>query len=223
MKHGTMWLLMAWLLVGCASTPARLRHDALPYDAWYLGFSAPPYMEAWVETADVEDVRGRVFHRAGSGTVSIAHAGNPADWQGPRTTGAGKKVTGADLPRRIHVRWQSLVEPQTYTVTLEIPARARELMLTRAESRAVPGKWDYQDAIAIGLAPGGVARLVVRSPGGLPVQILCQQAEVEPKGPSQGLTGGRYAYSLEKLEPETQQYLKTHPIPYDAWKCPGTP
>lgn len=213
-----LWILA--LLAGCASTPVQGKP---PYEAWYLGFSAPPYMEVWLETADVEDVRGRLFQRVGSGTVSIGYAGNPADWKGPRTTGAGKHVIGADLPKRIYVRWQSLVEPQTYRATLEVPERARQLMLTKTESRAVPGKWDYQDSIAIGLAPGGVIRMVVRSPGGLPTEVLCQQAEVEPMGPSQGLTDGRYAYSFEKLDPKTQQYLKTNPIPYDSWKCPGEP
>ncbi|QOD91354.1 DUF2931 family protein [Lysobacter sp. CW239] len=219
------WLLLltALLLAGCATGSMGAIKAPLPYDAWYLGFSAPPYMEVWVETADVEDMTGRIFTRAGSGTVSIGYAGDPAQWQAPRSMGAGKYVAGADLPRRIYVRWQSLVEPQTYRVILEIPESARELMRTKTESRAIPGKWDYQNVVAIGLLPGGAIKVMVRSPGGLPIEVLCQQAEVEPKGPSQGLTGGRYAYSFEKLELKTQQYLKTRAIPYDSWKCPGRP
>lgn len=214
MKRWSLLLLVACVLAGCATAPVKAK---LPFDAWYLGFSAPPYMEVWVETADVEDIRGRIFHRAGSGTVSIGHAGNPAHWQGPRTMGAGKHVTGADLPKRIYVRWQSLVEPQTYRVILEIPPHARKLMQTKAQSRAVPGTWEYQDVVAIGLAPGGAVKVLIRSPGGVPTEVLCQQAEVEPKGPNQGRHEGRYV----TLPAKAKQYIASNPIPYDSWKCPG--
>jgi hypothetical protein len=54
----------------------------------------------------------------------------------------------------VHVRWQSLAEPQTYSATLEIPEEARKLVLTRAESQARPGDFDYRKGIALGLAPG---------------------------------------------------------------------
>lgn len=218
------WLLLltALLLAGCTTGGLSAAKAQLPYDAWYLSFSAPSYMEVWVETADVEDVRGRIFTRAGAGTASIGYGGLPDGWSS-LPGGLGRQVTGADLPKRIYVRWQSLIEPQTYTVTLEIPEEARELMLTRAESQVRPGDFDYRKGIALGLAPGGIVMAWVMGPVGKPIEVLCQQAEVEPKGPSQGQTEGRYAYSFEKLELKTQHYLKTHPIPYDSWKCPGTP
>lgn len=133
--------------------------------------------------------------------------------------GKGRDVIGADLPRRIYVRWQSLVEPQTYRVTQEIPDSMRRQMLSRAESLAVPGKFDYQNAVVIGLAPGGWVKVWVKSPGGNRVEVLCRQAEVEPKGPYRGLSEGRH----RPLSKESAAYLKTHPIPYDSWKCPGTP
>lgn len=176
-------------------------------------------MSVWVETADVEDVTGRIFHRAGSGTVSMGYIGDPVEWEGPRTWGAGKYVTGADLPKRIYVRWQSLVEPQTYRAILEIPEEARELMLTRTESRVVPGSSDYRKAIVIGLAPGGTVRVRVTGPVGQPVDVLCQQAEVEAKGPDLGQYGGRYV----TLPAKAKAYIDQHPIPYDSWKCPGMP
>lgn len=212
-------LLIILLLASCATGTTGAAKARLPYDAWRLGFSAPPYMEVWVETADVEDVAGRVFTRAGSGTVSIGYVGDPADWQGPRTWGAGKYVAGAGLPKRIYVRWQSLVEPQTYQAVLEIPEEARKLMLTRAESQIAPGDFDYRKAIAIGLAPGGVVKVRVTGPVGKPIEVLCQQAEVEPKGPDQGQYAGRYV----TLPAKAKAYIDQHPIPYDSWKCPGTP
>lgn len=211
------WMLL-WvlgLLAGCASAPAKSK---LPYDAWRLGFLAPHYMSVWTEDAIVEDVRGRVFTRYDSGTVAIAYSGDPNGWPVTQSMGAGRNVIGADLPQRIYVRWQSLVEPQTYRVTLEIPESVRRQMLSRAESLAVPGKFDYQNAVVIGLAPGGWVKVWVKSPGGDRVEVLCQQAEVEPKGPDQGRHDGRYV----TLPARAKEYIDRHPIPYDSWKCPGT-
>lgn len=109
------------------------------------------------------------------------------------------------------------MEPQTYRVTLEIPERAREAMRTKSESQAIPGKFDHQNAVVIGLAPGGWVKVWVKSPGGNRVEVLCQQAEVEAKGPDLGQYGGRYVTLPAKA------YVDQHPIPYDSWKCPGTP
>lgn len=111
------------------------------------------------------------------------------------------------------------MEPQTYRAILEIPEEARELMLTRTESRVVPGSSDYRKAIVIGLAPGGIVRVRVTGPVGQPVDVLCQQAEVEAKGPDLGQYGGRYV----TLPAKAKAYIDQHPIPYDSWKCPGTP
>ncbi|GHH57679.1 hypothetical protein GCM10009090_29170 [[Pseudomonas] boreopolis] len=208
-------MLLMCLLTGCATAPAKAR---LPYDAWRLGFLAPHYMDVWTEDAVVEDVRGRVFTGYRSGTVAIAHEGDPNGWPTSESMGKGRDVIGADLPRRIYVRWQSLVEPQTYRVTLEIPERMRKLMLEKAESQAVPGKFDYQNAVVVGLAPGGWVKVWVKSPGARRVEVLCQQAEVEPKGPDQGEYGGRYV----TLPAKAKEYIANNPIPFDSWKCPGT-
>ena len=41
----------------------------------------------------------------------------------------GENLPGIDLPEIIFVRWQSLVEPQTYNVRINIPQWVREEML----------------------------------------------------------------------------------------------
>ncbi|HRN62878.1 DUF2931 family protein [Thermomonas sp.] len=214
MKRWLLWLCLC-LLAGCASAPTSAR---LPYDGWSLGFTGRPYMEVWVETADVEDVKGRLFPRAGAGVASQGYAGDPAGWP-DNAAASTRRVTGADLPGRIHVRWQSLVEPQTYRVTLEVPEEARRLMLSKAESRVVPGRMDYRYMVVIGLAPGGWVKMWVRSPGSQPIEVLCQQAEVEPKGPDQGQYGGRYV----TLPAKAKAYIDKNPIPYDSWKCGASP
>lgn len=215
-KQLAMSLLILVAMCGCASAAGS---RPLPYDSWRLGFFARPYMEVWVETADVEDVHGRVFRRAGSGTVALHYSGDPAGWPELPGWGAGRNVTGADLPKRIHVRWQSLVEPQTYKVTLEIPEEARRLMRSKAPSLRDPNRQDYQRALSIGLAPGGVAKVWVMSAGSAPIEVLCQQAEIEPKGPYGGQSDGKHRPLTVRAAP----YVQTQPIPYDSWKCPTTP
>lgn len=150
------------------------------------------------------------------GTVSIAKpsdgSGNTAGWCSGLGWGAGRHVNGADLPRRIYVRWQSLAEPQTYRVILEIPERARQLMSERLDPPCPAS--EYREAFALGLAPGGVVRGWVMSTCGEPIEVLRAQAEIEPKEPPQGKTGGQYALPLE---PESRAYIEKHGIPYGSW------
>lgn len=209
-----LFTLILLLLGGCATADGQ--PDSLPYPYWRLGFLAPDYMEIWVETADVEDIRGNRFMRMGGGTASISlpadGSGTAAGWRPNRGWGAGRHVDGADLPRRIYVRWQSLAEPQTYRVVLEIPERARQLMRERLDPPCPTSA--YRHALALGLAPGGVVRGWVMSTCGEPIEVLHAQAETEPNGPSQGKTRGQYALPLE---PASQAYIDKHGIPYGSW------
>ncbi|WP_287030657.1 DUF2931 family protein, partial [Pseudomonas sp. UBA6310] len=118
-------LCLGLVLAGCVHGVGR----PLPYEAWRLGFLAPNYMEVWIETADAVDIQGHVFRRAMSGVAAIRtpphFKGKPAGWPVNPSWGKGKDVHGADLPRLIYVRWQSLVEPQTYEAYIEIPEVTR--------------------------------------------------------------------------------------------------
>ncbi|MCP8466912.1 DUF2931 family protein [Pseudomonas sp. ZM23] len=211
MKRLAMLLCLA-LLGGCAH--AGKGPGSLPYPYWRLGFLAPDYMEVWVETADVEDIRGHAFPRMGGGVVEVHvpddGSGRPEVWRSG--WGAGRNVNDADLPQRIFVRWQSLAEPQTYRITLEIPERARQLMVEKLDPPCPASA--YREFLAVGLAPGGTVRAWVRSTCGESIEILHAQAEVEPKGPSQGKTGGQYALPLE---PSAKAYIDKHGIPYGSW------
>ena len=97
-------------------------------------------MEVWIETADVVDINEHVFRGAGSGIPATGYPrglskgipsefrGKPAGWcENPG--GKGRYVRGADLPRLVYVRWQSMAEPQTYEAYIEIPESARDTML----------------------------------------------------------------------------------------------
>ncbi len=205
--------MVALLLSGCAN-PDQYAGD-LPYPYWRLGFLAPDYMEVWVETADVEDVHGNRFHRMGGGTASIAKpadvSGNAAGWRSNLGWGAGRHVNGADLPKRIYVRWQSLAEPQTYRVTLEIPERARQLMSERLDPPCRTS--EYRHALALGLAPDGVVRGWVMSTCGGPIEVLRAQAEIEPKGPYGGASEGKH----RPLSETSKAYIEKHGIPYGSW------
>ncbi|WP_312245496.1 DUF2931 family protein [Stutzerimonas nitrititolerans] len=206
--------LLAFLLVllgGCANAGGN--PSQLPYQYWRLGFLAPDHMEAWVETSDVEDIRGRNFFHVGSGTVSVHTpldgTGNAFGWR--KGWGKGRYVNGADLPKRIFIRWQSLAEPQTYRVTLDISERTRQLMSERLEPPCRTS--NYRNALALGLAPGGIVRGWVMSPCDDAIEVLRVQAEIEPKGPYDGQSGGEYYF----LSDESKAYIEKYGIPYGSW------
>ena len=80
-------------------------------------------------------MRRDVYKRQVSVHLPKDGSGNAKGWR--KTWGKGRYVNGADLPKRIYVRWQSLAEPQTYSTIVEIPERARQLMTERLEKRCV--------------------------------------------------------------------------------------
>jgi hypothetical protein len=221
MKYiGCLWLL---ILTGCTSVAEPFKTKLPSDEDWYLGFFRPPYMETWIERVDVVDVRGNYYTNVGGGTTASSWQEDPKGWPKPMQVpmGTGRSITGSALPKFVFVRWQSLVEPQTYRIVLEIPESAREQMLRKMPYPKHPTDFAYEDILTVELVPGGWVKAWVQSSISTPVEILCLKAEVEPKGPDQGLNEGRYAYALNKLHPETQEYLKTHAIPYDSWKCPA--
>ena len=190
-----------------------------PFKAWYLSFFAPDYMDVWLETVDVTDIRGITFTEAMKGTVSIHQpedgSGTPAGWPEYVGAGAGVHLNRLELPERIYVRWQSLAEPQTYRAVLDIPHSARELMRKPEKVKCPITGWatDYRNAVTIGLAPDGIAKLWVSGPCFKGTEILRVQAEIEPKGPYQGLSKGRH----RPLEPAAKAYIEQHGIPYGSW------
>ncbi|MCY1308341.1 hypothetical protein D9M70_583410 [compost metagenome] len=151
----------------------------------------------------------------GGGVVAVSTpedlSGNATGWKPRLGWGAGRYVDGADLPKRIYVRWQSLAEPQTYRVVLEIPEQARQLMV---EKLTPPCPYSsYREALMIGLAPGGMVRGWVKSTCGESIEILRAEAEVEPKGPYNGTSEGQH----RPLSEVSRAYIEKHGIPYGSW------
>ena len=209
-------LAAAALAGGCAKGPG-----GLPYDAWYLGFLAPSYMDVWIESAVVMDTREQTFSESGGGLASIRNPPgldvDPAGWSRYHGWGKGKHIRGAAMPRWIYVRWQSLVEPQTYEALIFIDDATRKAMVKPEKTFCdFDGKWitDYRDGIGIGLAPGGIARATI-SGQCLPDQVVARvQGQVVKLGPDQGRSGGEYALPPS---PASQAYIKKHGIPYGSW------
>ncbi|MDR0183829.1 DUF2931 family protein [Lysobacter arvi] len=223
MKRIGWWgaLVLLALSSGCTSLTTS-RQSRLPYDAWSLGFIAPDHMEVWIEVVEVEDQQGRLFARPGWGLAAVGTQRDPAGWTEPYAFGNSNPITGAVLPERLYVRWQSLVEPQTYRVFIDIDERTRQLMLSDdpppSNMNFPEGKRFYRRHLVLSLAPGGWVKGWVTGASADPVEVLCVRGGVEPKGPYDGLSGGTYRPVSERAVP----YLKTHPIPYDSWKCdPG--
>ncbi|WP_313517843.1 DUF2931 family protein [Pseudomonas sp.] len=210
-------ICLGFMLAGCAHGSGR----SLPYESWWLGFGAPSYMEVWIETADAVDIQGHVFRRAMSGVAAIQtppdFKGKPAGWPVNPGGGKGKDVHGADLPRLIYVRWQSLAEPQTYEVYIEIPEAARQQMLRgedvycRSLGKSI---FDYRRTLTIGLAPGGIAKAWIMGTCLPAIEVTRVQGTVLEIGPDLGQSGGQYALPLE---PESKAYIEKFGIPYESW------
>uniref|UniRef100_A0A7C1XFE4 DUF2931 family protein n=1 Tax=Pseudomonas graminis TaxID=158627 RepID=A0A7C1XFE4_9PSED len=208
-------LLVAGLLISltaCAMSPSMSPPPRLPYPAWYVGLAAPQHMEVWVETVDVIDQRGLVFFRVHGGVAS--YTGQPEGWG--NGAGKSKPINNVDLPERIFLRWQSLVEPQVYKISIQIPQWVRDQMIKPEQAFCLwAGKWeeDYRDAITLGMAPGGIVKVWV---GGSCLgykEVGRYQAEVEPLGPYRGASKDKYI----SLEPENKAYVDQHGIPYGSW------
>ncbi|WP_165665475.1 DUF2931 family protein [Metapseudomonas otitidis] len=202
-------LLLFLPLSGCASGGPKL-----PYPTWYIGASAPRHMEVWVESIDVVDRRNLAFERVHGGVVAYNNR-TEGWWDGG---GKMKPINNVDLPNIIFVRWQSLVEPQVYNVRINIPQWVRDEMVKPQRTVCVHSteeETQYRKDISIGLAPGGIAKVWVGGPCLKGKEIGRFVGVVERKGPSQGQTGGKYAWP--ELEPASKAYIEQHGIPYDSW------
>ncbi|WP_297846431.1 DUF2931 family protein [Pseudomonas sp.] len=214
-------LLIVFISVGCQRfDPMSGTRD--PHISWWdLRFTGPSYMVGVIEDSAVVDINGELFRHGSSGAVGYGDPGDEKEsakgWSG--TGASGRSVTGADFPRRIFVRWQSIVEPQTYRGWIEIPEEARQIMRTSTARRcpsAPEQRTRVSAAVTLGLAPGGIIQLWVMDNCHRAVKIADArvQAEIEPLGPSQGLTEGRYAYKISDV---SKRYIERFGIPYGSW------
>ncbi|MCG6539312.1 DUF2931 family protein [Pseudomonas sp. KSR10] len=218
MNKSFFFLIPILLLIGCKALGPVNESNGSKSPWWSLEFVAPPYMVGWVEASIVEDVEGRLFDHGGGGVVGSGDPGYATEvargW--PHGLAGGQRaVVGAGLPKRIFVRWQSVVEPQTYRGWIEIPDDARKIMQDSTNHRCSaerPAR--YMASLYLGLAPGGVVQAWVRDQCHNAVKIARAQAEIEPLGPSQGKTDGRYAY---KINEKTKRYIDKYGIPYGSW------
>ncbi|CAN7472528.1 DUF2931 family protein [Aquipseudomonas alcaligenes] len=203
--------LIILALAGCAAGSSRPR---LPYDYWYVGIGAPRFMEVWVESVDVIDRRGYAYFDIHGGVV--AYNDKTPGWY----DGGGKMMpaSNVDLPETLFVRWQSLVEPQTYKLRINIPQWVRDEMVKPQRIYCQGSKsWetDYRKIVSIGMAPGGIAKAWVGGPCLSNIEIGRYQAKVDTRGPYEGKTNGQYAWP--ELEPESAAYIEQHGIPYESW------
>ena len=216
----TPWILLgALFLSGCQASGlswGRSDPDAGP---WALGFVTPYLMDGWVEDSATVDVDGNLFRRIGSGGAAGGGKNGSKGARGWAVKGDGTKrdVRDAKLPVRIYVRWQSVVEPQTYQGWIEIPESARQVMRAalRKDCQQFPETASILKiaSVRLGLAPGGVVQIWVLDECMHPVKVARGQAEIEPKGPALGLSGGSYFPQSEA----SKRYVEQYGIPYGSW------
>jgi hypothetical protein len=199
-------------LSACASGPRLPPAPRLPYPAWYIGFAAPKHMEVWVENVDVLDRRGLAFFRVHGGVAS--YTGKVEGWH--QGGAGGKPINNVDLPDLIFLRWQSLVEPQSYKIKVQIPQWVRDEMVRPEKAFClVPNDWkeDYRNVITLGMAPGGIVKVWVGGPCLGFKEVGRFQAEVEPRGPYLNDKGLFY----RAPNPAAQAWINQHGIPYGSW------
>ncbi|KMM77943.1 DUF2931 family protein, partial [Pseudomonas psychrophila] len=165
-------------------------------DSWSLDIDAPFYMQGMIELIVVEDIHGRYFRRPGGGTVGGDDPGLDREYArgwGP-VGGNIYSISSIDLPKRIFVRWQSIVEQKTYKGWVDIPERGRSIM-RGSTARRCPDWPDYPAnpmiSAVLGVAPGGVIRVWANDNCLNDNLIAGAQAEIEPLGPFQGKSNGR--------------------------------
>lgn len=215
-----LWIFWgASLLIGCqVSGPSWGRSDP-DSGPWAIGFTQPYFMNAWVEDSATVDVDGVLYRHIGSGGVAGGEKKGADVARGWAGAGGGgdKDVRSAKLPVRIYVRWQSVVEPQTYQGWIEIPESARQVMreaLTK-DCNSVPeaASLPKSASVRLGLAPGGVVQIWVLDECMHPVKVAHGQVDIEPLGPYLGKSGGRYYPQTEA----SKQYVEKYGIPYGSW------
>lgn len=215
----TIALLCTLLLSGCQIGGPETGENDPKYPWWGLGFIQPGYMKVWVEDSSVLDINNRMFFKVGGST---AVGGEPEDGSESArgwgtVSGSGVPVTGADLPKLIFVRWQSITEQKTYKGFIEIPEEARQLMVKSTHQRcpeAPERTARFMASLYVGLAPGGVLQAWVRDSCHRPIKVAHAQGEIEPLGPEQGKHGGRYAYPVSE---KAKRYIDKYGIPYGSW------
>ncbi|WP_166217226.1 DUF2931 family protein [Pseudomonas atagonensis] len=218
MKEIISILCMLSATVCQANEPLSAKNDPKS-SGWELAFTEPYYMKVWVEDSAVEDINGKLFTRTGGGTAAGGEPenGNESARGWHAVGAAAKAVIGAELPKRIYVRWQSIVESQTYKVWVDVPEKAREQMIESVNQRCpeTPDQQaSYSASIYLGLAPGGVVQVFVRDSCHRPIKVGKAQAILEPLGPSQGKNEGRYAYPVSE---KAKRYIDKYGIPYGSW------
>ena len=216
----TLWILLgALFLSGCQASGLSWGRSDPDVGPWALGFVTPYLMDGWVEDSATVDVDGNLFRRIGSGGAAGGGKNGSKGARGWAVKGGGteRNVRDAKLPVRIYVRWQSVVEPQTYQGWIEIPESARQVMRAalRKDCQQFPETASILKiaSVMLGLAPGGVVQIWVLDECMHPVKVARGQAEIEHKGPDLGLSGGSYFPQSEA----SKRYVEKYGIPYGSW------
>lgn len=206
------------LLAGCQAMHEQPRSFSSITLPWRVGFTVPSCMDAWVEWAGAEDMQGRYLRLAGGvpayGCSITSNEEQARGWKAIGVGGMG--LSGYDLPKRLYVRWQSIVEQRTYKAWVDLPEEARAL-LRLSNTTLCPATPEDDEpvgmAINMGLAPGGMIVVWVRDPCSKPIQVARVQAEEEPLGPYQGESSGEYYFQEEA----SKRYIERFGIPYGSW------
>lgn len=215
----TALLLVSLLIMSACKNDPLSGADDPKSDTWSIDFVGPSFMQGWIEQITVADIKGRVIRGPSGGGLGANNQELDKEyargWE--HEIGNVYTMTGADLPKIVYVRWQSIIEQTTYGGWVNISENARSIM-RGSTARRCPA-WPEQQAsyyasLTLGLAPGGVIRVWVQDNCSNFVLVDQGQAQVEPLGPYQGRNQGRYAYPIDE---NSKRYVERWGIPYGSW------
>ncbi|WP_447789594.1 DUF2931 family protein [Pseudomonas farris] len=211
-------LLAIFLISACQAVDPLSAKNDFKTRWWYIGFTEPAHMTVWVETFTVEDIKEQIIHNVAAGAAARSDHENGTEnargWVG--IGGEGMPVTGADLPKRLFVRWQSIVERKTYAGWIDISESTRDIMRNSTARRCYKTPEYSANSAAslnLGLAPGGIIQVWTRDDCFRAHKVDRGQVGIEPLGPDQGKYNGFYG----KIKDSSKRYIERFGIPYGSW------
>src|SRR5690554_2540306 len=166
---------------------------------WSIGVVAPKHYDVWVDYLFLETTGIRAW-RVPVGWVSCC-------WKSPGGKGGGSN--GTPLPNYVVIRWFSYAERKFYGRQIRLPDDLEQRMRRKTLTYGNINRYDPQDSLILGLAPGGQIVVWIMNQAHNAEEIMRVQAfELE---------GNPEHYHIENYLERHGEYLEQHGIQYEGW------
>jgi len=201
MKAGKRWARPFYRTVLLALTLTLTTGCGLfrpePLD-WSIGVVAPKHYDVWVDYLFLETTGIRAW-RVPMGWVSCC-------WKEPWSSSSSG---GTPPPNYVVIRWFSYAERKFYGRQIRLPDDLEQRMRRKTLTYGNINRYDPQDSLILGLAPGGQIVVWIMNQAHNAEEIMRVQAfELE---------GNPEHYHIENYLERHGEYLEQHGIQYEGW------